>query len=402
MRTTGRISGTIALATMLLLAGFVLAANRTSAYGERLDMSVTSVWCENPNNGATITTGVGGLSFTVKAYVYLVSTGGPVYSVPVWCLVDGNYAAGWTIGTLQPSIQRLVSFTGVTASAGPHTITVNVNPQHTIFEYLGRPGPGDPYANNARSVSLNLLNSVDDYDADGVTNGNEYTWGTDMLGGFQRWAVLVEGGTVGGNQQDDFDNEARESYNILVGRGYTNDHIWLLTPYAWFDPDLNGVNDCDGTATVANVQSAVQTWLAGHADRDDRVFIYLVDHGDVNIFIVSNGNVQAANMTTWLTSVNCYRMTFVIEACMSGSWADDIGAMNRIFISSAAANQFASPDPGTHWPAFSHTFFPLLDQGQSIDGAEGAFWQAHDHANQVTNPDQDPQMNDQIAGNWFP
>jgi hypothetical protein len=261
---------------------------------------------------------------------------------------------------------------------------------------------GDGLSNSQEINSYHTNPFVADTDGDGLGDGAEVnTYHTNPLG-FARWAVIVCGGTVGGNQQEDFDGESAEAYRVLLGRGYTADHIDFLSPHSSWDANGDGINDVDALATTQNVQTAIQTWLAGKVAYDSRVFIYLVDHGTTDILVVSNGNVGAANFGTWLGSVNCYRVTFVIEACMSGSWQDNIAAGNRIFISSAAAAQYAWPDPGTDWPAFSHTFFTLLGQGLSIDGTSGAFWQAHDHANAVTNPDQDPQMSDQISGDWWP
>lgn len=217
-----------------------------------------------------------------------------------------------------------------------------------------------------------------------------------------KWAVIVDGGQIGGNQQEDFDQETVEAYTVLSGQGFEKSNICLLTPYPTFDADGDEIDDQSRVATVSNVKWAIQTWL-DISEASDDVFIYFVNHGDTDMFGVSDGSVYSTSVAMWLNGAKYDRLVFVIEACMSGSWEDDLAGADRIFISSADYYQYAYPDPGTDWPAFSHTFFLELADGCSV---EESFQTAYDHVLAVIlhfgRPIQFPQMNDQIAGDYYP
>jgi len=216
-----------------------------------------------------------------------------------------------------------------------------------------------------------------------------------------QWAVIVDGGQIGGNQQEDFDQETAEAYTVLIGQGFEKSNVCLLTPYPTFDADGDGFDDQSRVATVSNVKWAIQTWL-DISEASDDVFIYFVNHGDTDMFGVSDGSVYSTSVAMWLYGAKYDRLVFVIEACMSGSWEDDLAGPDRIFISSADYYQYAYPDPGTDWPAFSHTFFLELADGCSV---EESFQTAYDHVLAVIlhfgRPIQFPQMNDQIAGDHY-
>jgi hypothetical protein len=219
-----------------------------------------------------------------------------------------------------------------------------------------------------------------------------------LVGTSNRWAVIVDGGTIGGSQQEDFDQQTEEAYTVIMNRGYTEERICLLTPYNDFDADNDGDNDQTRVATKANVQWAIETWLDASGE-DDRVFIYFVNHGSPEGFGTSDGYLLAADVGGWIDGVVADKLVFVIEACYSGTWEDDVSAVDRIFISSADDNELAGPDPYlTDWPVFSHSFFTRLSfLGESV---ETAFAYAYDHVLAVMGR-QTPQMSDQIVGNYF-
>jgi hypothetical protein len=215
----------------------------------------------------------------------------------------------------------------------------------------------------------------------------------DVLAGL--WAVIVDGGTIGGNLQDSIDEGAREAYTAIMSRGYHEERICLLTPYNDFDADNDGDNDQNRVATVANVQWAIETWLDCSSE-NDRVFIYFVNHGLPEGFIVSDGTLWAEDVGGWIDGVAASGLVFVIEACYSGSWEDDVAGADRIFVSSADDNELAYVMWGTI--LFSHSFFTELNEGASV---ENAFTVAYNYVEATTDGWQNPQMNDQIEGKYF-
>ena len=207
----------------------------------------------------------------------------------------------------------------------------------------------------------------------------------------QTWAVLVCGGSSGGSQQEDFENQIAEAYNVLLQRAYDPDHIYYLDIIYPRDVTNDGVNDVDAISNKANVENAITRWLKTHSDSNDICFVYLVNHGGTNTFQLPGGPIYDYEMAGWVFHVTCGELIFTLEACRSGSFIDEMSDADRIVISSCEANEYAWPDPGTDWPAFSHTFFQRLAAKDSIGDA---FNVAYQHVI----PNQHPNLDDNGDG----
>ena len=253
--------------------------------------------------------------------------------------------------------------------------------------------------------SFNPYSAADatqDADYDGFTNLWEYQHGTNPRGQ-AHWAIVVCGGSANWGSdpaQTDFNNEANEVVNILLGSGrYNTDTVQYLNPSV--QPNR------DAATTVGNVGLAFSSWLAARSDADDIVTIYFIDHGDSpagHNFVAPDGTISATNVAGWINARSFYRLTFVIEACFAGTvWTGSaIAGTGRIVIASSASTESSWGVGG--WPIFGHRFWgtDLSGGGQSI---EGAFSDANAYTIDATTNHppmvpQHPVMNDQIAGTW--
>ncbi len=221
----------------------------------------------------------------------------------------------------------------------------------------------------------------------------------------QTWAVLVCGGSSGGSQQEDFENQIAEAYNTLLSRAYDSDHIYYLDIIYPRDVTGDSVNDVDARSSKVNVEHAITTWLGSHSDDNDVCFLYLVNHGGNGgyFYLDSNGDgdlndpddyIRDYEVASWIAQVEYGELIFVLEACFAGDFIDDLSQTGRIIACSTDGNHYAWPDPGTDWPAFSHTFFPRLE---SMDSIGEAFNVAYQHVRQVR-PYQYPILDDNGDG----
>jgi len=188
-----------------------------------------------------------------------------------------------------------------------------------------------------------------------------------------RWAVIVCGGGRLENQQEDFENEIDETYRTLLSLGFTSTSIYYLNVITPRDANGDGINDVDAYASKTNVQSAITSWLKSKSGSNDLCFIYLVNHGmDGGYFFLDSNNNGYINITdpneyirpneldSWLDQVTYNVLFCTIEACFSGDFIPNLSQTNRIIVTSCDGDHPAYPDPGTDWPAFSHTFIPQL------------------------------------------
>jgi len=219
---------------------------------------------------------------------------------------------------------------------------------------------------------------------------------------YERWAVIVCGGGRYESQQEDFENEIDEVYRTLLSLGHTSDSIYYLNVITPKDANGDGINDVDAYASKSNVQSAITSWLKSNSDSNDLCFIYLVNHGgNGGYFYLDSNNdgvievtdpneyIRPSEMDSWLDQVTYNVTVCTIEACFSGDFIPDLSLTKRIVITSADGDHEAGPDPGTDWPAFSHTFIPNLI-GHTV---AQAFNIASAHVESVR-PDQNPLLDD--------
>ena len=281
---------------------------------------------------------------------------------------------------------------------GIYTMTASANGYLPITYYNVH--VGDSFDPKTTTVVFGLTATLD-WDADGLTDSQEQQLGTDPYG-YQKWAVIATGGYTDLTWQTNFENQADEACRVLHGLGVDDAHMYYMS-FATVkrDADKDRKNDIDALTTKANIQYALQTWLASKSDADDRVFIYLVDHGgyysntQIGYFCIGNEVLDDTELDAWANSVVCHNMTFVIDCCNSGYFLSDLtdgGTLtNRLAI--AASDMITGTLTYQDWTLFSHTFFQSLASGESM---EGAFNLAYTNACYMSHNREIPMMSDPL------
>ncbi|OGS42942.1 MAG: hypothetical protein A3K76_02250 [Euryarchaeota archaeon RBG_13_57_23] len=192
-------------------------------------------------------------------------------------------------------------------------------------------------SNNDRIEERYWAENTYDTDGDGLVDGVEWHLGTDT-NGYKKWAVLVEGGWIAGDSkiQAAFRNSICDVYSKLLSAGYTTSSIYLISKGS-YDLDGDGASDVDADATYDNLMNAIYSvngWLRSRCDADDRVLVYMIDHGrDPDGHFLVNGVSQDPSfdeyvtdeeLATWLGAVTCHRQIVVVDACFSGNFHDDL------------------------------------------------------------------------------
>jgi Leucine-rich repeat (LRR) protein len=184
-------------------------------------------------------------------------------------------------------------------------------------------------------------------------------------------AIIVGGHDDGYRLQCNITNSTNRAYNTFLAGGLSPDDIYYLSPDP--RPECTPVASRDADATSANLQHALTTWAAGKVGSDAPLYLYMMDHGGEDVFLIngSGDTVTAGQLDAWLsgleTTTQVSAVNVVIEACRSGSFierAPEIAKAGRVVITSAAANQnaYASPDGAI----FSDAFFPALQESQDL------------------------------------
>jgi len=239
-----------------------------------------------------------------------------------------------------------------------------------------------------------------------------------------RWAVIVCGGAAGGPEQEDLVNATKLAYRTLLGLGYDHENIYYLSVINDTDADGDGQNDVDEYASKDSVEAAITDWLVNHSDSRDVDMLYVASHGGkfeydeitAGYFVLdSNGNgeidmvgwppspvpeerIMDSVMASWIDQVTYATFCFVIEACYSGTFINDVSdSNNRIVISSTTEDKGAMNDTvAKDIPCF--TFFTSLDHGSSIGEAFNDGWQRVQDQWGNTQSQYDPLLDDNGDG----
>ncbi len=164
------------------------------------------------------------------------------------------------------------------------------------------------------------------------------------------------------------------AYRTFLNSGIPKSHIRYLSTIndSRTDADGDGISDVYASSASANVYNALTVWAANLADSRTPFYLYLMDHGGVDVFL-SNGNsdrISATQLDTWLATLESATGTpvsVIYEACQSGSFIDgdeEISRSGRVVIASTGRQNNAYPTPG-RGAIFSDAFFTGL--GQSLD-----------------------------------
>jgi hypothetical protein len=176
------------------------------------------------------------------------------------------------------------------------------------------------------------------------------------------------------------------AYEIFLDAGYVADNIQYLNT----DTTQTGV---DAVPSWGNVRDAVQAWARTRVGPEQPLWLYLIDHGNVDRFHNDVGEVVTpAELDLWLDNLEQHskvdEVTVIMDACFSGSFIDTYreggyGAetlsredRHRVIISSTSSQWWAYGPPNDDWEPylfFSAGFLHAL-------GREGGYqnvWEAY-------------------------
>jgi hypothetical protein len=110
------------------------------------------------------------------------------------------------------------------------------------------------------------------------------------------------------------------AYETFLAGGYTDDDIQYL------NADLAQLG-VDGAPTWENVRDAIQTWARTRVGLGVPLWVYLIDHGEVDRFHNDVGEVVTpAELDLWLDNLEQHtgvdQVTVIFDACFSGSFID--------------------------------------------------------------------------------
>ena len=169
---------------------------------------------------------------------------------------------------------------------------------------------------------------------------------------------------------------ANLAYQNLLRGGLSPANIHYLNA----DLSQPGVDD---TPTKEHLRDAIQTWARSRVGLGTPLWLYLVDHGDVDRFHNEVGEVvSAAELDLWLSNLEATtgvdQINVILDACFSGSFIDtqlsgdyglnEISGHGRLVIASTSSRWWAYGPPMTPGQAppplyFSSGFWPALGSG---------------------------------------
>ncbi|MEI7672269.1 MAG: Ig-like domain-containing protein, partial [Deltaproteobacteria bacterium] len=166
-------------------------------------------------------------------------------------------------------------------------------------------------------------------------------------------------------------------YRRFRERLFADDDIYYLHPWPAHDLNGDGFSENiirDTVPTVAKLGAAINGWAASQST-DGPLYLYLVDHGGLDYFVIhEDANHVQENLTAtqlkgfidaFQTATN-RQVIVVIEACKSGSFVNDLAAegRNRIVLTSSNDQyQFLS---GAGTDTFTQFFMDKLWEGDSL------------------------------------
>jgi hypothetical protein len=140
------------------------------------------------------------------------------------------------------------------------------------------------------------------------------------------------------NQTDETEYEKSIAfYEYLIDEGYDSDNIH------YFGPDY--ITYTDDESTTENIESGFQTIINGSSSNDD-VVIYISDHithiSQVE-FYFNDGVIVESDMSSWLDSISCSELTFIMNGNRSGL-VEEFRSPGRIIMSSMSSIDETCPD----------------------------------------------------------
>ncbi len=208
-----------------------------------------------------------------------------------------------------------------------------------IFASCWMTQPGRPGWNSACDISNPPDYHIDAKDLASLST----TW----LSTSQNYAILV----CGSPGTDWMVTSFQDSYHTVKNYlHYDNDHIYFVSPYMY---DYNGPHlyGGGGSVTANNIHSAISD-VAAIASSVDKVFIYIITHGDANDKALWGPHIKFTDIADWFDEISCKQLVITYDACYSQNifdyitYKDGSPYKNRIVIvSSGRFEDMWSADP---------------------------------------------------------
>lgn len=214
------------------------------------------------------------------------------------------------------------------------------------------------------------------------------------------YAVIISGGS-----ETSFLNDCQAFYKTLTYYyGFTENNIYNLIGHGNAYTGYTIVNDY--SATLENI-SMVFDELGGKMTSEDRLYVYVMDHGgpfnasepDWNVFVsIYNGEfLPDFILAEELDKISSGKITTVIGSCNGGGFIDNLSKENRITISASRYDEEAW-DNGSYGDFEKHFIAALIEQdlsGNTVDAdinndnyisIREAYYYAKDHDESEENP----------------
>ncbi len=213
------------------------------------------------------------------------------------------------------------------------------------------------------------------------------------MGRSNRVLILVGGSlTTPDRLQNNIDNVTQAVYTHFRNDSLDAENIVYLTNAA-------GLAGRTGPATVEALQDAITGWAKQRLTVGGTLTLYLMDHGDDDIFYLDNANghrLSPTQLDGWLDeleeAVPEIKITVLIEACYSGSFIEGAQSISkdesgRLVITSTSHRLLAYASSNGAY--FSDFMLASLGQGYSL---HNSFKATYAVVREMSNLRQDPQL----------
>ena len=286
-----------------------------------------------------------------------------------------------TAGTTYSTTRTTINFTGIAQDADGNLSRVQIRNKTTGSEgwdYSLSGGSDDFSVSDIPLESGNNDIEATVYDQKGNRNSVSLNVHRVTQNSTNKGAVIL----VAGRREDDdlqvnIDQTVNRAYRTFRDAGFLEEDIYYLAP-ASQDPDGDGTSEVNAPANLANLKTAIETWAAAKVGPGKPLYIYMMDHGNIERFCIdgclsneATSKVLDESLETLETNTGADQITVIIEACHSGSFIDrqagsgyddglsySISKAGRVVISSTDRqhNAYAS----VQGALFSDSFFSCI------------------------------------------
>lgn len=228
---------------------------------------------------------------------------------------------------------------------GHDCIYVFVNTENGMYSLYEKQMPPFLYLSfmNDVSISYPIRNTITNNNIDGR---NDYVPTPEANVNNSKYAILLNGGEISGNNCTYFWNDISHNYASLIEHGYPKENIFVLScdgksisnDGANPSMDLDGDGDSDiieKTCTYLNIEDVFEH-LSGVMKESDMLYIHSISHGSIdnnsgNVYLClwENDALWDYQLAEMLSEINCSQIIVNVWACHSGGITDDIMAIDN-------------------------------------------------------------------------